>query len=346
MTKTLKKNKNGGGRIEDLKEMDPSKNYIILMGELHATNPNYGIRNSLAKPSKEDFIISIQKQIDIIDYTCTKYEKKNILFYTEIPKENIDYLNTNMVSSLIVSKKAKDNFKKNFFMSEINTCQRNQKGACDDLYALDIVKKITENHDCKCIIVQIGLLHLNEVEKILNKLIKEIKLNFNIISINTVPFTHKTNNRNKMKPILNITRNLYPSYKGKLSYNTEKSHHLQSNKKNGLFKNAAKAASSQEPFKTNKKYTPYHSNASSASPQELFRFNKQFKQFNEQFNEPFKTNKKSFILPSTIISVSCNYPGANKEKLDCVKCTICGSISGINKIISHYFGCTNKIQIK
>jgi len=156
-----------GGTLLELKDLDISKKTIILVGEIHthiAVQPQY---NNI-----------IRKQKDIIDRVNAKFGKNKTYFYSEAPCAfQQQVLETEIYSACVVVQYA--NSKMPIKLSNICN-EREEKGMCDSEYADDILSIFDKNVEVDCIIVQIGLAHILELKKHIEK-----RPDINIIIINT-----------------------------------------------------------------------------------------------------------------------------------------------------------------
>ena len=164
-----KKNKiMAGGTLLELEDLDISKKTIILVGEVHT--------HITIQPQYNN---AIRKQKDIIDRVIAKFGKNKTYFYSEAPcafKEHV--LETKIYSACAVVQYA--NSKMPIKLSNICDNKREEKGMCDCEYADDILSIFDKNIEVDCIIVQIGLAHIVELKKHIEK-----RPEINIIIVNT-----------------------------------------------------------------------------------------------------------------------------------------------------------------
>ena len=139
------------------------------MGELHTS-----------KTDKIEYLNIIKKQKQIIDNVLKQFSKNTTYFYTEAPLEfKKIVLETDNYSSSVIVQYVNDYIPIKY--SNVSLCDR-ETSRCDNEYSDDILSIFDINPEIKCIIVQIGLLHVPEVKRLINKKQSTI----NIIIINTL----------------------------------------------------------------------------------------------------------------------------------------------------------------
>jgi hypothetical protein len=185
-SKTKKNNKIIGGSLDELYNLDNSTKTIILMGEFHTLK-----RNIL------DYNKIIKKQKQIINLAVDKFGQDKTYFYSEAPEEYREAVfNTDGISASIIAQYA--NTKIPIKLSSITVCDR-EGSSCDEKYSQDILSIFDENLNINCIIVAIGLLHIPELKKYLNK-----RPDIKIITVNTV-------SQNQINPLIPKIKIEYPS---------------------------------------------------------------------------------------------------------------------------------------
>ena len=156
--------------MEDILALSGEK-AVILMGESHM------------KKNSEFYTEIIEKQDNVVDTIISRYKPENIAFYTEAPVQyRMSALLSDEISSSVTLQHTISKLKNIHFSNVSQDYREMYYGNCDDEYAKDIID-LTKRPDILCIIVQIGLSHINEVKKILSKILHDYK----IIVINTVP---------------------------------------------------------------------------------------------------------------------------------------------------------------
>jgi hypothetical protein len=175
-----------GGNLSELYDLDVSKKTIILMGESHTDKKNISEYSNI-----------IKKQKAIINMGVYQFGEKKTYFYSEGPEENRKLLlETDNYSSSVIVQYAITKIP--IKLSSVTFCDR-EGSACDEKYSHDILSIFDENSEINCIIVQIGLIHIPELKRFLNR-----RPDLKIIIVNTVSKEHLD------RLIPEITR-LYPS---------------------------------------------------------------------------------------------------------------------------------------
>ena len=168
-TKQIKKlNKKKGGGIEELLSVDVTKKTIVLMGEEHVREHNTALYEEI-----------VHKQVQIVDFVISVFDPERVRFYTEGSEVNSEGILTGCDPHSCITIQYVHELEIPIKFSTVTRCYREEKGLCNDEYAADIISMLSEDVDC--IIVQMGLLHIFDVEEILHITHPDL----NIILVNT-----------------------------------------------------------------------------------------------------------------------------------------------------------------
>ena len=119
---------------------------VIIMGEQHTLSFD---------PVEYDKVIKKQKKI--IDDSIRKYGIHKTVLYSEMPEN--DDKNNCLIHSCEVIRYARKIIK--VVLSSVDAVKRHKHGSCDDFYTQDITNIFINNVDVNCVVVEIGLAHIN-----------------------------------------------------------------------------------------------------------------------------------------------------------------------------------------
>jgi hypothetical protein len=166
--KKTKKQKQKGGGLEQLQYVDTTKKTVVIMGEEHVREQYTDLYEEI-----------IKKQVQIVDFVITVFGRERVRFYTEGEHGNREGFLTGCDPHSCITMQYVHEKEIPIKFSTVTSCNRAEKELCNDEYAADIISMLSEDVDC--VIVQMGVLHMFDIEQILNI----IRPDVHVILVNT-----------------------------------------------------------------------------------------------------------------------------------------------------------------